>query len=338
MQHYFEEPGLLYDCLRFLSLCHEKAKGVGGDIFPEVREALWQNGMTVPEHLSPLLCRHEKQHSFLISVLFDGWTYSQCGFARIERAMQDIPYMKKRLAEFYCPGLSSDDLRKITQAEYPDAIGLLKKAPDLSELQADLLFILVRFDEAMRETAGIIGAVRGEMEKQHRQFTAQNKEWLKRIGQAPVIEKLRAISGSARDQAPVRYSLSLMSEERISFRPEEPDFFILGSRYEDTLETRHKYREVTPASFIRALGNEAKRLIFEALLDTPEMSAADMETRLHLSRNAVARNIKELRESGVVKVTRVEDLSYYYILNREYIGVVAGQLERLKYQENMAVT
>lgn len=330
---YYAEPGLIYDCLLFLSLCLEESDA--GNTYMEVKGVLKRNGVSIPKHLSPLFCRQAKHRSYLQKVIFDEWAYSQCSFTKVEHTLKNPTYMKRRLAEFYFPGLDPGSLQKVIQVEYPDFIGLLNKESSLSEQQANLLFILVHFNEAMRETAEIIGSVRAEIEKRHRQIAAQNSEKLK---VAPVTEKLRAISNTAREKTPVRFSFTLLDEGRISCRPEEPDFFILGSRFDEVLETRYKYREVTPVSFIRALGSEAKCLIFEALLDEPEMSAADMEVRLHLSRNAVARNIKELREFGIVTVKRTEGLSYYYTLNREYIGIVAEQLERLKYHEIISAT
>jgi len=337
MQYYLEEPGVLYDCLLFLSLYHEDKELThtnGSTYFLEAKERLLQSGIAVPEHLSSLVCRQEKASSFLSAALFDELAYSQCTFAKMERTVNNLPFMKKKFVEFYFPDAKPNIRQLIEQQAYPGAIGLLKQSSMEPSSQTEFLYILFHFSEAMREISDFVNQLRYEMEKQHRKFLEQNVEKLKQIQQAPVADKLRAINGLTPDKAPIRYSLSLLDEERISFRPGEPDLFILGSRYDAALDTRYQYCHVTPVSFIHALGNEAKRIIFEALLDMRSMSAADMEITLHLSRNAVARNIKEMRESGVVTVERKEGLSYYYTLNKEYIGVVAEQLEQLKYQRN----
>jgi len=337
MQHYFDQPGVLYDCLLFLSLCHEDREPAhtnGHTYFLEVKERLLQSGITVPDHLSPLVCRQGKQSSFLAAALFDEWEYSQCTFTKMERRIENLPLMKRKFVEFYFPDVKPDARQLIEYQTYPGVIGLLKQSSMAPSSQTEFLYILFHFNEAMREISGIISQVRYEIEKQHRQFSEQNVEKLKQIQLSPVDDKLRAISGLAPDEAPIRYSLSLLDEEKISSRLGEPDFFILGSRYDDVLDTKYQYCHVTPASFIRALRSDVKRIIFEALLVMRPMTAADMEIELHLSRNAVARNIKEMRESGVVTVERVEGLSYYYTLNKEYLGIVATQLEQLKYQRN----
>lgn len=331
----------MYDCLQFLSLCRENKEPAQineNTYFLAIKENLRQNGATVPEHLSPLVCRHGKASSFLSAVLFDEWEYSQCTFATMERTIKNLPLLKRKFVEFYFPDAKPDTRRLIEQQEYPGAIGLLKQSSMEPSLQTEFQYILFHFDEAMREVSGIIDQVRSEIEKQHRQFSQHNAEKLTQIQQAPAADKLKTISGLPPDKTFVKYSLSLLDEEKISFRPEEPNFFILGSRYDDVLDTKYQYCHVTPASFIRALRSDVKRIIFEALLVMRPMTAADMEIELHLSRNAVARNIKEMRESGVVTVERVEGLSYYYTLNKEYLGIVATQLEQLRYQGNATKT
>ena len=291
-----------------------------------------QKGEKVPEHLFPLICRQGKPYSFLSAVLFDERKYSQCGFTGTERILKNDSYIRRRFVEYYFPDIGPDNIRKIMRLEYPDTMGLLNQAFVQPSLQAKFLYILFHFEEAIKETISIITWVREEMEKQHRQFVKQNEEALQRIQKAPTIEKLKAISGVAPVNTHILFSLSLLEEEKLSFRKDEPDFFILGSRFMDVLETQYKYCNLTPVSFLRALGNEAKCVIFEALMDSDSMSTAEMERRLHLSKNAISRNIKEMRECGVVTVERREGLSYYYALNREYIGIVADQLNRRKHQ------
>lgn len=331
MQNYIEEPGLLYDCLSFLSFCTDNTGSVniGADTFLHiVKDALLQNGVTIPEHLSPIISRQRERSSFLSSILIDGLKYSRYEFDSLTRAMKNPTLLKSKFAEFYFPKAGAVDIQKLTRIEYPAAFNLINELDP--SLQTGFIYTLYHFDEAMRETAAIVGSVWSETEKLHRQFIEKNKEALGQIRKPPVSDKLRTISGVSQ-KAELRFSLSLTDPEQISYTPEEPDFFILGNRFEEVLDTRYKYCHVTPASFVRDLGNDAKRIIFEALLSMRSMSAADMETRLHLSRNAVARNIKAMRECGVVTAER-KGLSYYYMLNREYINILTERLEHLKWE------
>lgn len=327
MADYLAEPGQVFDCLQFLSLCFETKEQDMPAAYYEVKAALQTE--TIPQsHLSLLIGSGQKNYSFLQYVVFEQSPYSQCSFRKIEKILSNVSYVRQKLLEYLMPHEESSTYRKLIKMEYPYAMEVINRIDMPEDHKIKISWILFRLENVLDEIIRILNCIRLKIEELHRQWIDQNDEKLREIQKHSVKDKLKSISG-AEEKSFIFYSVTLMEEKQILFHLTEPNFVLLGSSFDEVLETKYKYRQVTPSTFIRALENETKRIIFEALLNMVPLSAADMEEQLHLSRNTVARNIKEMRESGIVKLSHIKGLSYYHILDKDYVAAVLERFQEI---------
>jgi len=330
MQHYINKPGILFDSLMFLSkYCEDNSPYDENPKYHLIISKLRENSVDISKSLSLLTAPYNKKPSFLYTVLFDEWEYSICSISKLTQVIKNVSYMKNRFIEFYLPDLQHSDMRKISDMVYPDAINLITESTLLQDHKTYFIHSVINFESILQDLLRIINFIHKEITALHEQFIMQNQTIFKKLENGNDIDRLFTISHAKNMRGDFHYSLSLLDIGRISFRLEEPALFILGSEFDKILETRYKYSHLTPISFAASLGNEAKRSIFDALSKRFVMSTADMEKDLHLSRNAVSRNIKEMRDCGIVLIDHTEGLSYFYKLSKEYIDTVSELMKRI---------
>lgn len=328
MLNYVLEPGVLLDSIVFLTrYCDEKAhcpQNGGNPHYIAIRESAIRTGLQVSGHLAPLFCRHNGQPSFLQDLLLSDIPYSgQCGDEWARRLRTRTGFLTCMI-RYFLPDARDDDTKKMIAMEYPYSLEIVERHLNTCISKAEFIYTFYHADKVQKDIESTLALVLGEVSKCHHLYTEENPDFMKYLQRKDSVKKLSSISGLSGDG--LRFSLSLLDPHIITYHPEEPCFFILGCRCGEVLNTKYKYCTVTPLSFARDLGNDAKCVIFEALMTGAIMTAGDMERELHLSRNAVARNIKQLRESGIVKLSETKGLTHYYTIDREYLIALADNI------------
>jgi len=324
------DPGCVYDTLAFLSKYLEEAPAdkdeslISDRYYREVKQELERKGVMIPHYLLPFFYR-KGTTSFLYSITLDR-PYGECMFERLKRIIKNQAFMKRSLTEYYFPHTDSGETRKLLDAEHPGIIDLLRHGLVDPALESYLLYAFLRFEDILCELYNAVEAVYGEIADAHQAFLSQT-DFTAALRSEPVLRKLRAIAGTADDSEPSPvFSLSLMDKNKISYHPDDPSFFLLGYDFELSLEREYRYSGVTPYTFAQSISNPAKYDIFRVLMGKPLMTAADISKRLHLSKNALTYNLKEMQESGVLTVDHVKGLTFYYKLDYDYLQVVSEQL------------
>lgn len=333
MREINQDPGCVYDTLAFLSEYFDaQAKPADNQETPtanfyyqDIKLRLVQRGVSIPHYLRPFFHRKGPLESLLYNITFER-PYSECTFERLNRMIKNQAYIKRSLAEYYFPHAESGEIRKLLDAEHPGVMDLLKRKPVGESLESCLLYAFLRFEAVQRELVAAVESVYSVIAEAHQNFLSQT-DIAAALRKDPVLRKLRAIAGSVDDgEPPSNFSLSLIHKDIISHHPDDPSFFLLGYAFELSLEREHRYCGVSPFTFAQAINNPAKYDIFRTLAGNPPMTAADISKKLHLSKNALTYNLKEMQASGMLVVDHVKGLTFYYRLDFGYIQVISEQL------------
>ena len=333
MRNINRDTGCVFDTLVFLSEYFEEIfagqtgrKENANQYYLNIKQGLNQKGIAIPHYLVPFFHRRKKNAFFLYGVIFDR-PYGDCSYVRLKRVIQNRSFMKRGFAEYYFSHTDSATVQKLIDADHPGVIDLLRQQPAAPELESYLLYAILKFEPVLQELNVVIEAVYQEIAEAQQSFLSQTENFTAALQKDSVLNKLKAISKPAgAGGPPFTFSLSLMDGDLISFHPDEPSFFLLGYDFELVLERKYKYCDVTPYSFAQAIGNPARYDIYRVLLGNPPMTAAEIGKKLHLSRNALAYNLKEMQDSGLLAVDHVKGLTFYYRIDHEYIRVVSEQL------------
>lgn len=319
MRNYHADAGCVYDTLAFLAAF---LGGHGNEpespYYQKIADRLKSRGDKIPYYLCPFFARPGGRSSFMDLLLIDGVPYSKCNKDTVLKTLKNKAYVFNKYIEHYFHGLSAWTVRKRIQ-KHPDGIDLVRKQSIAPELEMYVYYSTIHDDEIMAALCPAFEIVYAEMEGEHSLFVSE-RPGLERSSE----NRLRAISGVS-DGERLRYSFTLMEPRRISYSPDEPAFFLLGSDFETVLENEYRYIGVTPYSFARAIGSPTKSAIYQALLKK-SMTRAEMETALHLSRSALDHNLTEMREAGLVIMSERHGGTFYYRLNSEIIRIAAEKM------------
>ena len=318
------QPGCLYDTVAFLLYYFDETKKYDSKnlFFTKIKETLHQAKTIIPQYLLPFAYQYNGQPSFLFSLLLDG-SYIDWTITRTTTIFANKQYMRRRFSEYFFDSSDQSQIfKKLTN--HPDNIEMIKQRKFEPFIEIYMYYIATHFDEAIQILINTLNFLYPQIDREHNDFLNSSPEFINSLKSENNIEKLKKLAHikSKIFQA----SLTLSDESKIFFNDSNPDFILLGSKYESVLDTRYKYIYADPFSFAQAIGNTARYDIYRALINKSPMSRFELEKTLHLSRAALDHNIKIMRETGILIVDHQKGLTNYYKIDNEYIRIVANSI------------
>lgn len=327
------DVGALLDAAILLTV-HYNKEGIG---LPEwaagcddaavgaVLDALSQEGIGLPDYLSPFCAVGENGASFLWTHLFRGGRHSHCTAQALEQLLHNRFNLQRSFLACNLPSLPAQDVPRIFRLEHPRTIQALLAEPLPHRNDAYFLYALSHFDtllEELRELLWTVGGIVGQAARASYGYV----DFVDALSQPPLLEKLRKLSG-APQTSPLECTLTLLSPRRILWHPEEPHRLLLGLDFQTHLAEFSHNAEATPYAFAIAIASPVKYDILQMLYRSPHpVTAAKIRTALHLSKSTAFQNLKEMQLSGLLQVMGEKSAAHYYALDRTFIRCVADQL------------
>jgi len=330
---YDKELGLVYDTLAFLSVYLGGSVENGPDSIPGDSEyylALKQNAerdnIIIPQYLSPFCgAPASGKCSYLLDVILHGIPYSECTMQRVLRDLQNKSYSKTRFVEYAAAQTDRAKIRALRDLEHPAAWEALDDTALTPNAKADLMYALLRYDEVM---ADLCAAVQSVYDTLNRILPEDSASPFKSDG---VRDKLAMIGTGGRDKnAGIVFSISHLNPRHLSYQQSGGAvYFLLGCDAGEKLETEYKYAGATPLDFAQAVSTPVKYDIFRAFLEHGSLSAPELMMIVNQSRNSIRYSVSDMVGRGVLVIDRIEGLTHYYRLDKEYIRFIARQLYRI---------
>lgn len=325
------EIGCIFDTLAFLS-SYINETVVSGYHFQKIsyhyndaKQFIQKKDVHIHRYLYPFFFSRDNADSFLQTVIFSD-EYSKCTFDRLSYTLRNKLYIKRSFVSYYIPDINDNAINNVLSMENPDVIDvLIQRSPD-HVLDTYFFYILKNFDKVIDALHDLVIAVYKKIQE-FRDFilsdiytTFLKNDW--------VFQKLKAITGlNSPNENTLTVSVSFMAADKILYHANEQDFVLLGYDYEKKLDTEYKYCDVDLFQFANAIGsNPTKYNIFNALLDNPPMTTAELSVHLGLSRNELSYNLKELQDKRIVVSEAINKRTKKYRLDNQYLLIVLQRL------------
>jgi len=334
---YDKELGLVYDTLAFLSVYFNGSVGNGPDSVPgdseyylTLKQNAEQGNIIIPQYLSPFcVAPASGKCSYLMDVILQGIPYSECTLPRVLRDLQNKSYSKTRFIEYAAAQTDRAKIRALRDLEHPAAWEILGDTALTPNTKADLMYVLLRYDEVM---ADLCAAIQGVYDSLNRMLPedAENNT-VSHFKSDSVRDKLAMIGTGGRDKnAGIVFSVSQLNPRHLSYQQSGGAvYFLLGCDAGDRLGTEYKYAGATPLDFAQAVSTPVKYDIFRAFLEHGSLSAPELMMIVNQSRNSIRYSVSDMVGRGVLVIDRIEGQTHYYRLDKEYIRFIARQLYRI---------
>lgn len=319
-----KELGCVYDTLRFFTL-HFHSEDDTPEAFIKFEDYLNGSGITIEKYLLPFYQANRNQHSWFSSLFRQG--HDDMTLKRVETVLGNRRYLAAKLFEYFFPTATPAEVSILQDPSNPQILEIIKKHIANSQIELDLLFILLHLNDTLDTFSQTVLSVLKAVQNLHNSFLSKENSFVAALNEGGMIDKLIAIVGTKPENA-LSCALSLLAPDCISYSLMKPQSIILGTEFKRRVDIDYRYCNVTPYSFVNAIGSITKYEIFKIFLHhyPSPISAADIAKQYYTSRNTLTYNLREMLSSGIIMIDHVKGQSYFYMLDMEYVRVVGEKL------------